>query len=371
MQRILLVQTAFLGDVILTTPLIRAIRQTYPSCHLDIVVNQEAASVLKDNPALSGVLVLDKKGRHRGAGFFRFIKEIKDRHYDLLLSPHESHRSAILAGLSGIPERIGYRSAGFALAYTRTVERRLELPEVERLLAFFKDAMGIQTTFDPYPELFSTAESDRRASDLLQSYGARQPILIAPSSVWATKRWPVWHFSQLIRLLLAAEKSPVFLIGSHADRKLSAEIIKLLKYMVPDAQQKRVIDLCGQTSFAVLFSLVRKSRLLISNDSAPVHFAQAARIPIVCIMGPTTPALGYAPVTPESLVAGVDLPCRPCGTHGSHVCPLGHFQCMERLEPDYVFSLARKALLEPAKERNATGPSAVQQSGPHSAGGVR
>lgn len=346
MQRILLVQTAFLGDVILTTPLIRAIRQTYPSCHLDVVVNQEAAAILNGNTAVNGILILDKKGKHRGAGFLRFIKEIERRRYDLLLSPHESHRSAILVRFSKIPERIGYKSAGFArLAYTRTVHRRLDLPEVERLLAFFKDALGVSASFDPFPELFSPEESERAASDILQRHGARLPILIAPSSVWTTKRWPVWHFSQLIKLLLTGYKNPVFLLGSAADRKLAADIIKLLKYTVPDSFQKRVVDLCGQTSFAVLFSLMRKSRLLISNDSAPVHFAQAARLPVVCIMGPTTPALGYAPITPESHVAQIDLPCRPCGTHGGHVCPLGHFHCMEKLSPEYVSMLAGKAML--------------------------
>ncbi len=322
--------------------MIRELRRRAPDAHIAVVVNPAGAPVLLPNPDVDEVLVIDKKGAHRGPlGMLRFARSIRERSFELMLSPHQSHRTSMLALLSRIPVRVGYRTAGFArFAYTRLLERPAEEPEIRRLLRFLDQAFG-KGTEEPseLPLLYETDESRESARRLLADLREpRKPILLAPSSVWATKRWTPYGFARLAGLLIREYGGQVLLIGSALDRAIAQQVIDFSKEINPNHIHERIADVTGRTSLLGLYSLMRRSRLLVSNDSAPVHFGCAARIPLVAVFGPTVRSLGYAPIAPGTAVAELaDLPCRPCGTHGATTCPVGHFRCMRDLTAEMVF----------------------------------
>ncbi len=342
----LLVQTAFIGDVILTTPMIAAFKRFLPDCRLTVMVKPEAESLLKANPSVDRILVIDKKKLHRGIrGMLQMVREIRRANFDLLISPHQSHRTSLLALFSGIRTRYGYKSAGFSrAAYTHRLERPGSLPEIRRLLEFLKSIHGQnQSSVSEIPVLFESENSKKEAAALLESLGVNKPALIAPSSVWPTKRWTPWGFAELIIRITETYHCPILLVGSPEDYSIGNDVMNLIKEIRPDWSEIKVHNICGKTSLMGLYSIMCRSLFLISNDSAPVHFACAAGIPVVSIFGPTVPSLGYAPLAPRTIVAQKDgLQCRPCGTHGARICPLRHFHCMKKLTAPEVFQALQK-----------------------------
>lgn len=333
-----MIQTAFIGDVVLTTPMIRALRRCKPGAHIAVMVKPEARAFVEALEEIDEVLVIDKKKSHRGLGMLKLISDIRKRNFRILLSPHQSHRTSLIAWLSGIPVRFGYRSAGFSRAYHHRLRRPMDLPEIHRLLRFLSDSICPDVNLeDDIPHLEETENGRTEAQELLTELNIRKPILLGCSSVWATKRWTAHGFAELARDLIKKYKSDVLLIGSPADSEVAEQIIKVAKEFVGNDGLRRIHNVCGKTSLPGLFSLMKRSQFLVSNDSAPVHFGCAAGIPVIAIFGPTVPSLGYAPIAPRTTVAELQgLYCRPCGTHGSHICPEGHFRCMRELTPAMV-----------------------------------
>lgn len=316
-----------------------AFKRFFPQSHLAAVLRPDAARVLEGLPFLDEIIPWDKKSKHRGiGGLRRLAAELKSRNFEALLSPHSSHRTGFLSWLSGIPNRYGFADAGFSrFAYTHRLMRHKDLPEIKRLLDFLDQsiapgAAGASTEL----HLAEDAAGQSEAEALLRAHDAIRPILLAPSSVWATKRWTPYGFAELAGKLVKKYKCRVFLVGSPADTDLCNQVLNFIKDFQHEYVQEKVINVAGQTSLRGFFSLVKRSRLMVSNDSAPVHYACAARIPVVALFGPTVPALGYAPITANSRVAEIDLACRPCGTHGAKECPLLHFRCMKELTADRV-----------------------------------
>ena len=344
--RILVIQTAFIGDVVLTTAMLRILRKERPGDHIAVIVKPEAAPFLKGHPDIDEVIVFDKHKEHRYGGMLRFIRLNRKKNFQVLLSPHQSHRTSLLAMFSKIPVRYGYESAGFAkLAYNRRLTRRMNEHEIHRLILFLKEGfcptIGDIYAADTTLSLVESAQSSIKAAGIVQSFGLSRsqskPMLLAVSSIWPTKRWTPQGFAELAGRLYRRYNDEVLLIGSKSDAQVANQVLGYAKEFLPADVFSHIRNLCGQTDLLTLFSLMKRSRLVVSNDSAPVHFAQAAGVPVVAIFGPTVPALGYAPIAKNSAVAQLDLYCRPCSTHGSKECPLGHFRCMKELTAEMVF----------------------------------
>jgi heptosyltransferase-2 len=313
-SRGLVIPTAFPGDVILATPLIRRAAERL-GAPVDVVVVPAAAGVLQNNPHVREVVVYDKKGADRGIGpFVRLVRKLRARHYHTAYIPQASPRSALLALLARIPRRIGFRGARGALFYTHAVTPRGEVHAVERMLALADGAPDRRE-----PEIFPSA-SDRAAVDaLLDEAGIRgEFVVLAPGSQWATKRWP--YFPELARALSAEVALAV--VGGPGDRA-DARAIRTAVGHAP------VADGTGRLTLPQSGELIRRARLLVSNDSAPVHLASAVGRPVVEIYGPTVPQFGFAARAELSRLVEPDpLPCRPCHPHGPVVCPLVHHKCM-------------------------------------------
>jgi heptosyltransferase-2 len=315
----LVIQTAFLGDVVLTTPLLTALADKFSP--VDVVVTPDAAGLLEGHPAVRHVIRYDKKGRDAGvAGLRRMGAELRARRYARAYLPHRSWRSAALALLARVPERAGFADSPAAITYTTRVTRAPAGHEVERLLALA--GRGIRAV---PPVSLALAAEDEAAAERWLAARAIPPgfTAIAPGSIWGTKRWPYYP------ALAAALEGPLVVVGGSGDAALADEVVA--------AAPGRAWSAAGLLSLRASAALISRARVLVTNDSAPLHLATAVGTPLVAIFGPTVPEQGFGPRGTRSLALGhAGLRCRPCSTHGPQVCPLGHHRCMRELRVETV-----------------------------------
>jgi heptosyltransferase-2 len=322
----LVFQTSFLGDVILTTPLVAELAKRGP---VDVVVTKAASTILSNNPDIRRTIVYDKRGSQSGPmGFLATAKVLRGNKYDAAYLAQGSHRSGALARFAGISRRVGFNTSAGRFWYSEQVKHRGDRHHAERLwrLAAGDDAPS------PAPETIRPrlypATAEKEAVDALLRDVPRDGatlIAFAPGSIWGTKRWP--HFSQLAARLAPLHR--IVVIGAKEDAALAAEIAQA-------AGPQRVVDATGKLSLLASAELISRCAAIVTNDSAPLHLASAMGTPTVAIFGPTVPAFGFGPLAPKRSIAEISLDCRPCSPHGPQTCPLGHWNCMQHLAVQQV-----------------------------------
>ncbi len=311
-------QTAFLGDVVLTTPLLEALAEAHGP--VDVVTTPAAAPLLRGHPAVHRVIKHDKHGEARGVcGLVGLIARLRARGYARAYLPHKSWRSGLAVRLAGIPERIGFADAPARWCYTSKVAVPEGQHETGRLLAL----AGRHDRVRPSLAL-STAERDAADAWLAANGIARPFVAMAPGSVWGTKRWDKYP------ALAAALAMPTVVIGGREEIPLADAIL---------AAQPAARSAAGALSLRVSAALLERAAALVTNDSLPLHLAQATGTPTVAIFGPTVPAFGFGPTGPRDRVVELEgLSCRPCSRHGPPTCPLGHHRCMVDLDVHRVLA---------------------------------
>ena len=333
MSAVLVIQTSFLGDMVLTTPLLAHLAQFDP---VDVVCTPAAGALLANHPAVREIIRYDKRGVDRGtSGFIQLASTLRSRHYRAAYLAQGSSRSGALALAAGIRKRVGFATSAGRLFYTTRIPPIENTHHAARLLS-----LG---TGDPLadvprellrPRLYpGDAEHVAVNRVLGDSLSDGPMIALAPGSVWATKRWP--FYADLARELSA--RGRIVVLGTEADRPLAAEIVA--------ATNGDAVDATGRLSLLASAELIGRSSLLVSNDSAPLHLASAMNTPTIAIFGPTVPDFGFGPLADRALIAGhPELACRPCDRHGPQRCPLGHWRCMREITPVAVASLANDLL---------------------------
>lgn len=332
-QRILFIQTAFAGDLILTLPLVQAVSRLFPQANLDLVCIPGTAPLLEKHPFLSAVLPYEKRGRNRS--IIRFARSLREHgSYDLCISPHRSLRSALLALLSGAGTRVGFSTASGAFLYTHRIPYAGNAHEVQRNLDLLQ-ALNLSCPELKGPWLFPSPADRSIIDHLLRGQEESAPlVLLAPGSVWATKRWIPEGFARVAEHF--ASRVRVCIIGGKDDVELAEQIVAV----APNAK-----NLAGALTFLQTAELVGRASLVISNDSAPVHLASAMGTPVVEIFGATVPEFGFTPWRVEHrIVQKEGMECRPCGIHGGQNCPLRTFDCMKELEAEKVIAAAEDLL---------------------------
>lgn len=325
-DRILITQLGFLGDVILSTPVIGALRKIYPDAELTFLTTKAAAPLVEKHPELKEVLSYDKRGSEKGVGgFFNLREKLKERKFSKVFSLHRSIRTSLLHKLSGIPIRYGFSEASGAFLYTKTVTRSEYKHDVLRNLAILKNIGKDPLTVSESLRVEISSEVVAAVDKYLPQEGF---IAIAPGSVWATKRWTVQGFAAVCRVL-AERKMPVVLIGGPDDFLISETIERL--------SGSSVVNLVGKLRLIESAAVIRRAKAVISNDSAPLHLASAFKRPTVALFCATVPGFGFGPWDTISETIGMDdLPCRPCGRHGKNYCPTGTHACQVGITPARV-----------------------------------
>ncbi len=316
-------QTAFLGDVVLTRPLLRALRQDPRVAFAAIAVDPRGAEAVEG--MVDDAIVIDKRGTHRSwKGMSAAANMLRDVNFTAALVPHRSFRSALLVARAGIPVRIGFAGAEGAMLYTHRVARRAALHEAERILDLGR-AIGLD----------GSAVARRRTPPA----GGQPTIVVAPGSRWATKRWTTEGFAEVARSL-ARRGWRVVVTGSESDAHVCRAVTAL-------GEHPAIENACGLLSLTELTDLIRDAAAVVSNDSATVHIADEEGTPSVVVFGPTVPELGFAPRVPGSVaMESSGLVCRPCGDHGGDRCPVGTHACMLDIEAPAVVREVERLVLD-------------------------
>ena len=335
----LVIQTSFLGDVILTTPLIAELAKRGP---VDVLATPQGATVLANNPAIRNTIRYDKRGTYGSAlGLWHTIKSIRmQRPYDAAYLAQGSFRSGLLAMLTGAKERIGFASSTGRVLYSKQLPYRPERHHAERLWSLsMAECADAPSVAQIRPRLYPS-DADRRQVDLVlrRTDSNDSPfVALAPGSAWGTKRWP--YYVDLARRL--GDDFKIAVVGSSVDSESAKEIADALP-------AGAVID--GTTGLSLLASaeLIGRAQAIVTNDSAPQHLASAMGTPTLTIFGPTVPEFGFGPLAERRVTAGHEaLSCRPCHRHGPQRCPLGHWRCMRELTTDHIASLLTEVLNPP------------------------
>jgi len=334
-------QTAFLGDAVLTLPLLRALKDRYPSAEIHFFVRAGVQSVFKGQPEIVQARPFAKRGTQKSLNAaVRLGWELGREGFDLWISTHTSLRSALVAGATGIKRRIGYNRPWYnRLAYTETVDRRFnELAEIERLM----ELAGPLDISGPAPEarLVLPEKAVRAADHFWATFAFDRPVLgIHPGSTWPTKCWPVEYFSEIVGRA-SVEGAHVLVFAGPGEEGVAAQVIDRAQ-----ADPQRVTNLAGQLSLPELAAYLGRLDAYLTNDSGPMHLAWTQEVPLVALFGPTVKALGFFPRGDNATVLENDgLDCRPCGLHGPKKCPEGHFKCMRDLTPDRVWDVLKAKL---------------------------
>ncbi|HKC40366.1 MAG TPA: lipopolysaccharide heptosyltransferase II, partial [Gemmatimonadales bacterium] len=308
----LVIQTAFLGDVVLTTPLLSALAALHGP--VDVVTTPVAAPLLETHPAVRTVIPYDKRGTDGGWGGVRNLaRRLNGEGYARAYLPHRSLRTAALAFLARIPTRIGF-AGGWSFLYTEARPKPRTGHETVRLMALADGAPGVYP-----PQLRATPEDEEAAARLIEG----PFVAIAPGSIWGSKRWP--YYAQLAARL--GERVAVVVVGGKDDVELGDQIVSAV-----GPSGRPAVNACGRLTLRESAALIGRANALVTNDSAPLHLATAMGTPVVALFGPTATEFGFGPLRPGDVALGIDsLQCRPCSSHGPPRCPLGHHRCMREL----------------------------------------
>ena len=320
-MKILLVQTSFLGDTILSTPLIAALKKLHPEAELWMMTTPLAATLVKRDPLLAEVIPFAKRGSESGLkGLLRQAQQLRKLNFDIVYSLHRSARTSLLLSLSRIPERIGFKNAKLAFLYNKTRPRPKDLHDVLRNLALL-DKGSKRADLPDQLRLFAPEKRELTPAlqALLPTPGSY--ILMVPGSAWETKRWFSAGYHEVAEYLIK-KGWRVVLMGSNEEVGVCQEVTCNLE----------VINLAGYGDLDTALYLTNHARLMICNDSMALHMASACKIPTVAIFCATIPQFGFGPWQNRAvIVEKKDLDCRPCARHGSRQCPNQTRACMDKL----------------------------------------
>ncbi|HME59758.1 MAG TPA: lipopolysaccharide heptosyltransferase II [Candidatus Binatia bacterium] len=339
-DNVLILQTSFLGDTVLTLPLICEVRRRFPVRKLSVLCLPVGRELLQDHPAIDEIITYDKKNFHRGwAGLCHVAETVKENKFTIALTPHKSLRSALILYLAAIPQRIGFRQSRGWFLFHRRAARDPKCHDVERnlsvLQAFGLKAEDCRRTIElpVKPDLQNSV--DRKLEELGLNNHDRI-IGVNPGSVWPTKRWSAAGFGALIRMLREKHGCQVLLFGGSDD----ADVVQDVQRQCGEA----AISLVGRIDLHELPAAISRCHVFVTNDSGPMHIAVARQVPIVAVFCATTPDLGFYPYTNNAIVVQRRLACRPCASHGGRRCPLGTEDCIRAILPETVLLAVEKLL---------------------------
>jgi heptosyltransferase-2 len=331
-MKILLVQTSFLGDTILSTPVIAAIKDVYPDAELWMMTTPLSADLVRRDPLLTGLMTFDKRENESGLpGLLRMSRKLKFMNFDKAYSLHRSYRTSMLLWLARIPLRIGCSDAKGRFLYHKLKRRNFEQHDVIRNISILSgeitvapNAMQMRLFVPPVEEI---------SDDVLACLPSPNTYaVLVPGSAWKTKMWH-WEGFQAVAKDLLSQGMGVILLGAQSDQHVSAQV----------AADLPVVDLTGRTRISEAMYVIQHARLVVCNDSMSLHMASALKIPTVAIFCATSPDYGYGPWQNRAIVVEQkNLDCKPCRPHGSVKCPNGTEACMRGPAAETVIDATRQ-----------------------------
>jgi heptosyltransferase-2 len=325
MQKILVIQTAFTGDVVLATAVMEKLHIFFPGAQLDLLVRKGNEGLLIDHPFLNEVLVWNKKEK-KSRNLFLLLKKIRKKKYDKVINLQRFASTGILTAFSGAKEKIGFDKNPFSLLFTKKISHHFEkeMHEVERNNKLIEDFTDDSFT---KPKLYPSKKNEEE----IKQYTRHAYVCMMPASVWFTKQYPIVKWLDLINQF--PEEFSIYLLGGNDDAPLCQGI-------KDKSNNIKVEVLAGKLNFLSSAALMKGAKMNYTNDSAPLHFASATDAPVTAIFCSTVPAFGFYPISSKSFIVETNekLSCRPCSLHGLKACPLGHFKCAYTIETEKLLT---------------------------------
>lgn len=325
MQKFLVIQTAFTGDVVLATALLEKLHKFFPATQIDFLVRKGNEGLLRDHPFLHETLIWNKK-ENKNKNLFHLLQKIRKKKYDKVINLQRFASTGILTAFSRAKETIGFDKNPFSILFKTKIKHDLtnNKHEVERnneLIKHFTDEVFTK------PRLYPAASNFNE----IREYTSQPYVCIMPASVWFTKQYPFEKWIDFINNL--PEQFNVFLLGGKEDVALGEKIKE-------QSSNRKVEVLAGKLNFLSSAALMKGADMNYTNDSAPLHFASATDAPVTAIFCSTVPAFGFYPLSEKSFIVETKelLPCRPCSLHGLTACPLGHFKCAHTIETSQLLN---------------------------------
>lgn len=338
-EKILFIQTAFLGDAILTLPALQKLKEKFPDSLIDVLCIPETSEVFKASDCVDNVIILDKRNEHKSIfRAYKFAQKLKLNRYTKIYSSHRSFRTAFIVLLLEVRESYGFDNSALFHVYKNLIHYELSKHEVQRNL----DLIGFAYNQDNWRIMpgikISTDTKEKIDSFLIQNKIDNGFIVIAPGSVWNTKKYPLNYFEQIIEELLN-KNYKIVLIGGKSDFEECELIAKKFN--------GKVINTSGIFSVVESIQLIKNSTLMLTNDSAPTHMAMCADIKTITIYCSTVPEFGFYPYNKKSVsISYSELKCKPCGIHGYEVCPIKSFECGYKVLPQEVIKKTEEIISE-------------------------
>lgn len=326
MQKFLIIQTAFIGDVVLATSLVEKLHAKFPDAQIDFLVRKGNEPLLVGHPYLNEILVWNKK-ENKQRNLLKMLFTIRGKKYDKVINVQRFAATGFLTAFSGARETIGFNKNPFSFLFTKKIKHVVSdgaVPkhEIERnleLLSDFTDRVVSK------PVLYPSGND----YDSVKQYKTGNFITISPASVWFTKQYPAEKWISFIDKIPVAYQ--IYLLGAPSDTPLCMSIIE-------KSIHKNITTLSGKLSFLQSAALMKDAIMNYVNDSAPMHFASAMNAPVTAVYCSTIPAFGFGPLSDKKFIVEINEPlyCRPCGLHGYKACPEKHFLCALKIEDEQL-----------------------------------
>lgn len=322
MQKFLIIQTAFIGDVVLATCVIEKLHAWFPDAQIDFLLRKGNEPLLAGHPWVHEVLIWDKK-KNKQRNLFRVLAAIRKKKYDKVINIQRFAATGFLTAFSGAAETIGFDKNPFSFLFSKKIKHIVSdgteiVHEIERdlsLIKNFTDASIVK------PVLYPAAGDYEQ----VKSYRQKNYITISPASVWFTKQYPADKWISFINKISASYQ--IYLLGAPSDSQL-CESIRLT------STHTSIFNLSGKLSFLQSAALMKDAAMNYVNDSAPMHFASAMNAPVTAVYCSTVPSFGFGPLSDKKYIVEIQeaLYCRPCGLHGYKACPEKHFMCARKID---------------------------------------
>ena len=314
MNKFLIIQTAFLGDVILATSIVEKLHQALPDSKIDFLLRKGNESLLENHPIINEVIIWNKHDKKYDS-LKRITKQIHQQKYDVVVNLQRFASSGLITAFSGAKLKIGFAKNPLSFSFNQKFPHNIgngthEIERNHQLIKAFTDNTPAM------PKLYPSNNDYL----IVEDYKKQKYVCMAPTSVWFTKQLPKEKWVELINTI--SDKYKIYLLGASSDIAACEEIKSL-------TNNKQVVNLAGKLSLLASAALMQNAQMNYVNDSAPLHIASAMNAPTTAFFCSTTPAFGFGPLVKNANIVEVKekLTCRPCGLHGKITCPEGHFKC--------------------------------------------
>jgi heptosyltransferase-2 len=350
MKKILIIRLSSLGDVVLTTPVIRSLKQKFPQSQIFFLTKVQYQDLLKNDPNIFGVIGFDPQGKHRGiSGFLKLVRQLKAFKFDLLVDLHANLRSLFIRHLLRVGTKTKYhkrRLARFLLVHFKFLKTKPN-PSIDSYLQTL-EKIGVNS-LERAPRLFLGQDGENFLRDfLIEKRIEKDDIVVGvhPGAKWETKRWTEEKFARVCQVLNNKPEVKIILFGDQKDQ----EVIERIRARAEDREVLTAVNL----SLARFMSLIGRCDCFVTNDSGPMHIASALGVPLVAIFGPTHPQLGFSPIGSENVVLSANVECSPCSLHGEKRCRKKTRYCMDLIEPEMVADAVEGLLQAKLSSRKGT-----------------